>query len=127
MRLLSDPVQSELRLLRLTRFLSAVLQVGAAAAALWICFVALLLLTMLPRMGESMIQKVLMAVVAVSFAASGVFWVLKFRARHLAWLANGTWPADDAPQSQRWTRLATLGWICGFVSLSLLTASFVVW
>lgn len=77
MRLLSDPLQSELRLLRLTRFLSAVLQLGAAAAALWICFVALLSLTMLPRIAESMIQKVLMAVVAVRFAASGVFWVLK--------------------------------------------------
>jgi hypothetical protein len=113
--------------MRVTRVFSVVFQMGAAVAALGIGSVSVLLLMTLPRMAANTIQKGLMAVVAVSFAVSGMCWVLKFRTRYLAWLANGVWPGDDDRQSPRWARLALIGWISGLVSLGILSASFLAW
>ncbi len=78
LRLYFDPLQQELWSLQLTRYLSLALQLGTAAAALWICFVALLLLITLPQTDANLIQKTLMAVVALSFAATVVCWSLSF-------------------------------------------------
>ena len=112
--------------MRLKRLLSVALQLGAAAAALWIGFVAALLLATLPRIAATPIQKGLIAVVAVTFAWSAACWAFRLRVRHLAWLRDGVWPEDDDPQSQRWKRRATISWGCGLISLATLALTFLV-
>ena len=113
--------------MQMTRALSVVFQVAIALAALWICGISLLLLSRIWAVdGASRVQQGLIAIIAVSFAASAVCWAIRVRVRYLAWLADGRWPGPNDHRLRRWGRSASVGWGTGLAALALLTASYLV-
>ena len=108
------------------RHLSLVFQVAAGVAAAGICAVGILLMFRLPTMEGTLLQKVLMLVVAVCFPTAAVCWWAKVRIRRQMWLSTGAWPPQAETRSQQWGRRALRSWLCGMASLGLLTLSFVM-
>jgi hypothetical protein len=104
----------------LKRYIAFVTQVIAATITLGICLVSALLLTRVPTADVNLFQKILIVIIGLSLATSATCWGMMIR----------FWPAvvpDDGGgtdlERRKWSRRARRAWLCGLLSLGVLTAS----
>jgi hypothetical protein len=99
----------------LARIFSWSFQAVAIGAGLWITFVVLLLLWNMPRLGANPLRKGLIVLVAVSFEAAVVCWILKFRAYYGERVSEAR-TLTDGTQTRKFARLANYSFCVGISS-----------
>jgi hypothetical protein len=112
-----DP--SERKVLQLKRYLVLFIHVVAGAITLGICFVSVLLLTRVPAADVNLFQKTLIVLIGLSLGTSAVCWASTIR----FWPAAASDAGKSDVERRKWSRRARTGWLCGVLSLGLLTAS----